>query len=123
MDEQLDLYAVLPDPGVDTIGAFHGPASGAPETERRSAVSEYPRTGTKRLEVLRVLASAAAGLTDYEGSVRTGIYLYTYAPRRVELRDGGWVEDSGARRQVPHSRKAAAVWRLTAAGRYWFDRA
>jgi len=112
----------LSDPGVDEIGAFHGPASGAPETERASAIDEYPRTGTKRLEVLHALAAAGdpdnggRGLTDWEGSQTTGIWLYTYAPRRVELLNGGWVEDSGHRRPTP-SRKSAAVWRLTRHGR------
>jgi len=113
----------LPDPGEDVIGAFHSLDKGAPETERDSAISEYPNTGTKRLKVLEAITSAGEdGLTDYEGAIRTGIYLYTYAPRRVELRDGGWVEDSGERRTIPHSNKPAAVWRLTESGRYWMQK-
>jgi hypothetical protein len=121
--EQTSLFDPLPDPGEDAIGAFHSPDKGAPETEHDSAVSEYPNTGTKRLKVLEAITSAGEdGLTDYEGSILTGIYLYTYAPRRVELRDGGWVEDSGERRPIPHSKKPAAVWRLTESGRYWMQK-
>ena len=107
----------LSDPAEETIGKFHGPASMAPETERRSAIEEYPRSGTMRLAVLRAIELAGdRGLTDWEGSEVTGIYLYTYAPRRVELKEGGWVEDSGLRRSTP-SGKLAAVWTLTVAGR------
>lgn len=107
----------LPDPGQDTVGKFHGPASGAPATERASAIAEFPRTGTKRLAVLEALVVAGShGLTDYEGAKTTGIYLYTYAPRRVELVEYGWIEDSGRRRPAG-SGKLAAVWRLSEQGR------
>ena len=121
--EQLDLFEPLGDPGLDSIGAFHAPDKGAPDTERLAAISEYPNTGTARLAVLEAIAAAGAdGLTDAEGSIATGLYLYTYAPRRVELRDADWVEDSGTRRLVLHSRKPAAVWTLTERGRYWIER-
>jgi hypothetical protein len=108
-----------PDPGRDEIGKFHGPQAGAPETERQAAAGVYPRSGTKRLAVLAALAGAGqAGLTDFEGAAETGIYLYTYAPRRVELLDDGWLEDSGLRRPTS-SGKMAAVWRLSPQGRHW----
>lgn len=108
----------LDDPRVDRIGAFHAPDKGAPETELGSALGEYPRTGTARLAVLLAIAGAGdEGLTDCEGSALTDLWLYTYAPRRVELRDSGWVEDSGHRRAVARSRKLAAAWRLTPQGR------
>lgn len=112
-----DQLALLPDPTVDAIGAFHAPDKGAPETELGAAVDEYPRTGTARLKVLLAIARMGdVGLTDAEGAQTTGLYLYTYAPRRVELRDAGWIEDSGRRRLVTRSRKPAAAWRLSAAG-------
>ena len=115
--DQLSLDGLgLSDPAETSIGKFHGPASGAPETERLSAVAEYPRTGTARLAVLEAIAAAVDGLTDSEGAHVTGLWLYTYAPRRVELVEGGWIEDSTKRRPTP-SGKSAAVWTLTEAGR------
>lgn len=121
MNDQLSLFDELPDPGENRIGAFHAPDKGAPETERAAAIAEYPKSGTDRLTALHALAAAGDnGLTDWEGSIVTGLYLYTYAPRRVDLKKSGWVEDSGKRRPTPRKKSPAVVWWLTEAGRYWY---
>ena len=103
----------LPDPGADAMGARH---AGGGDTETAAALAVIPRSGTQRRKVLEALAASADGLTDDELAERTGLFLYSAAPRRVELRDGGWVLDSGRRR--PTGRDAAAVvWVVSAAGR------
>lgn len=89
---------------------------GAGDTERGAAELEFPRSRTHRLRCLEALAAAENGLSDPELAAVTGLYLYTAAPRRVELRDGGWVEDSGLRRSTDQG-APAVVWRLTPAGR------
>lgn len=98
----------------NTIGKFH---KNAGDTERAAALAVYPKTGTLRWKALQAFATAGPrGLTDVELSEKVGSYLYSIAPRRVELRDGGWVEDSGARRDTPH-KVGATVWRITEKGK------
>lgn len=117
MDEQLGLFDPLPAPGVDRIGAFHGPQAGAPTTEREAAISVYPRTGTARRRVLDHIArSGPHGATDEEVSLTLGMRLYTAAPRRNELLRYGWVEDSGRQRKTTTGTRAT-VWVLTERGR------
>ena len=121
--QQESLFdAPLPVPDAPTIGKFHGPDAGAPDTEREAAISVYPRTGTGRRRVLDYLyGSGSHGATDEEISVALGLRLYTAAPRRNELRDLGWIEDSGRRRETTTGARAA-VWVMTAAGRaQWRD--
>lgn len=101
----------LADPTVNAAGADHGR-----ETERAAALAAMPRTGTNRMRALAAMALAGGdGLTDYELAEQTRIYLYSIAPRRVELLKGGWVRDSGHRRETPNG-TPAVVWVLTEAG-------
>ena len=110
-------YQSLPDPGRDTIGKFHGPQARAPSTEREAAILQYPNTGTKRRQVLDHIASCGEhGATDEEISIALGMRLYTAAPRRNELLNDGWVEESPLRRRTTTG-TAAAVWVLTELGR------
>lgn len=91
----------------DRIGAFHRDAA---DTERDAAVSQYPKIGGDRRRVLEFIASCGAhGATDDEVAAGTGLYLYTAAPRRVELVNAGLVVRSGERRQTPRKRRAI-VW-------------
>lgn len=114
---QASLFDQLPDPGDNRLGFFHAPASGAPDTERLAAVLVYPRTGTKRLEVLdHFVQVGEGGATDEEVSEALGMRLYTAAPRRHELVSDGWLEDSGRTRRTT-TRTPATVWVLTDAGR------
>ena len=114
---QGSLFDRLPDPGDDRLGYFHGPAAGAPPTERLAAVLVYPRSGTKRLAVLEYLVERGdTGATDEEISLGLSMRLYTAAPRRHELVGDGWLEDSGRTRRTTTG-TPATVWVLTAAGR------
>lgn len=109
--------AGLPDPEANRIGKFSDPeASGAPVTQRKAAILVYPRSGTYRIGVLRAIAKADAhGATDEELYQATGWDENTVRPRRNELMNDGWVEDSGRTRRTP-SGKDAVVWVLTEQG-------
>ncbi len=114
-----DLFASPPaiprlsDPAVASMGAHH---SRPQRTEFEAASLVQPKTGTQRMRVLEALVLASNGLTDVEVAATTGIYLYSAAPRRVELMKGGWVEDSGQTRDTGHGGHGI-VWTLTAAAR------
>lgn len=107
----------LPDPGDDRRGFAHGPASNAPETERRAAARILPASGTARLAVLHEIALAGPdGRTDEELALNLEMRHYTAAPRRKELVDDGWARDSGERRPTTTG-SLAAVWVLTDEGK------
>lgn len=111
MSEQLSLM----DPDANEIGKFQ--RSGAAVTQRLAALSIYPHTGTDRRRVLDFVASRGEwGATDDEMQQALRMNPSTQRPRRVELRDGGWIEQSGRKRRTL-SRRAAVVWVLTARGR------
>lgn len=111
----------LPDPGENRIGKFSDPEkSGAPVTQRKAAILVYPRTGTYRNGVLSAVATAPDGRTDEELYEVTGWDENTVRPRRNELMNGGWIEDSGRARKTP-SGKDAVVWVLTESGRAHID--
>lgn len=106
----------LPSPDTNAIGKFHGPDAGAPETERAAAIRVYPRTGTARRIVLDFIgATGERGATDDEMQAALTMGANTQRPRRVELLNAGWIEDSGARRKTGTGSDAVA-WVLTGAG-------
>lgn len=105
---------------VDREGMVEEPAQG--DTSAEAARRIAPLTGAKRLEVLAAIVhSGHYGLTDEEGQELTGMNQNTYRPRRVELSEGykdivgGWVEDSGKRRDT-RSGVPAKVWVATNKG-------
>lgn len=107
----------LSDPDAVAPGQWHRPDAGAPDTEREAAIGQYPKSGTDRRRVLDQLAACGDdGATDEELSVALSMRLYTAAPRRNELVDGGWVEDTGRRRPTTTG-SLATVWALTPLGR------
>lgn len=107
----------LPSPDVNAPGQAHAPWRGAPETERQAAALQSVKSGTDRRKVLDYLwACGDDGATDEEIALALTMRHYTAAPRRTELRDAGWVEDSG-RRRATTTGTAAAVWILTERGR------
>lgn len=113
MPEQLDL---LSDPDANTLGKFQAPgATWTPDTQRQAAVAAYPNTGTARRRVLDFIA-LHGGATDEEMQDGLNMNPSTQRPRRVELVEGGWVEDSGRTRKTG-SGSAACVWALTERGR------
>lgn len=116
-EAQASLDDVLPDPGRNEIGKFHGPGAGAPSTEREAAIEQYPRSGTARRRVLDYIASAGDdGATDEEAALALDMRLYTAAPRRNELLNTGWIYDTGRSRRTTTGSKAV-VWALTSTGR------
>lgn len=89
-----------------------------PDTSVKAAWAALPRTGTRRMEVLRLIVHATRiglnGLTDVEIQDTLAMVPNTERPRRVELVDGGWLCDSGARRE--HNGRDHIVWTLTSKG-------
>lgn len=82
---------------------------GAADTSRAAALRAYPRSGTQRERVLMLLKNLLDGLTDDELSAALDLSPNTVRPRRVELVAGGWVKDSGRRRNSAGG-SPAVVW-------------
>ena len=115
-DMDPDRQKPLPDPSTDRIGKHHGPQAGAPITERIAAVLITPKSGTDRMRVLRFIAGRGEeGATDEEVSLSLHMRLYTAAPRRNELKNDGWVVDSGRGRRTTTG-TPATVWVLSEDG-------
>lgn len=107
----------LPRPDDNRIGKFAAPDHGAPVTQRQAAILVYPATGTQRRDVLDCIAgSGERGCTDEEVQQKLAMRVQTETPRRNELVDDGWIEDSGRTRPTTSGREAT-VWVLTASGR------
>lgn len=81
-----------------------------PGTSWAAARDAEPNAGTHRARVLRELREVyPEGLTDYELADRLGLQQNSAGKRRGELRDAGFVEDSGRTRPAP-SGSRAIVW-------------
>jgi hypothetical protein len=112
LEDELEPH--LLDPSQPRIGASHRDAG---DTESGAALAQLPKSGTDRRKVLNFIGEQGErGATDEELSLGIPLRLYTAAPRRNELRDGGWVVDSGRRRPTTTG-TAAIVWVLSPAGR------
>lgn len=109
----------LLDPDRNTLGKFQRPGDAA-ETQRLAALEAYPATGSARRRVLNAIACTGNyGCTDEELQQRLGMNPSTQRPRRVELVEGGWIQDSERRRRTSSGR-SAVVWVMTPAGlRQW----
>ena len=99
---------VLSVPDEDHIGKFRRDAR---ETSRKAALAVKPRTGTQRRRVLDIIAKYGT-LTDEEIQNKLSINSNAERPRRLELVEGGWLEDSG-HKQWTSSGHEAILWRLT----------
>jgi len=82
-----------------------------PVTSHMAARLTEPRADTNRALALQVLREHPDGLTDYELADLTGLQQNSIGKRRGELRDAGFVEDSGKRRKTP-SGAQGIVWRV-----------
>lgn len=111
-DGQMSL---LPDPGANLLGKFQRPGEAA-ATQLPAAVEAYPHTGTWRRRVLDAIGRSPTGATDDEVQRWLDLNPSTERPRRVELVEMGWIEDSGERRQT-RSGRSAVVWTLTPTAR------
>lgn len=97
-------------PNKNTVGKMR---TDAPPTQEEAAYTVMPRTGTQRMTVLeRIVEAGERGQTDDEVADATGIYRSSVTPRRLELREGGWIDDSGTQRQTGHGGNGI-VWVAT----------
>jgi hypothetical protein len=97
---------IAQDPTVDALGPSH---HSAPETSINAAFLSMPRSGSYRWRVLDAITRSDGGLTDEELQDQLDLPPNTQRPRRVELVQGGWVEDSG-RRRITITGTPAVVW-------------
>ncbi len=89
------------------------PRSNAKVTSRAAGVAMMPHVGTLRRRILgHLVARGILGATDGEIQEALGLKGSTERPRRKELQDGGFVQDSGLVR-LTDSGRAAVVWRAT----------
>lgn len=102
----------LNDPGVNSEGLVAHQAS---DTSKAAALDVMPRTGTQRLAVLDAIRNSEDGMTDEEIQSKLSIGANSQRPRRVELVEGGWLEDSGKTRPTDTGNDAI-VWKLTTKG-------
>ena len=113
-DNQLacDIHGPLAgDPSRNSIGKHQRPGDAA-ETQIESAVLVLPASGTQRRWVLDwIRVQGEHGATDEEIQLGLGMNPSTQRPRRVELVEGGWIEDSGKLRKTRSGRNAV-VWSL-----------
>jgi hypothetical protein len=85
-----------------------------PETAKKAAFHVKPKTGTQRWRVFTWIWTHG-GATDEE--IQTGLKISgdSERPRRTELVEGGWIEDSMGTRKTG-SGEDAIVWTLTSKG-------
>ena len=105
---------VLPLPRPDAPGRGKR-RTGARQTSVDAADLVAPRTGSQRARVLDAVHAVSTGplggLTDVELARQTGLPANSVRPRRVELVDLGWLEDTGRKRE--HLGRGHVVWGLT----------
>ena len=97
--------------------AENGAILGKSDESKKAALRAFPKSGTDRMRVLNLIHGYddVGGLTDEQMQTLLKMSPNSQRPRRVELVDGGWVQDSGKIRIV-ESGGTAAVWCLTAKG-------
>ena len=80
-----------------------------PETAHEAAEGIKGVSGRQRRIVFDLIAASDVGMTDEEIQSASGLSPSSQRPRRVELVDGGHIEDSGLRRKTKSGRNAI-VW-------------
>jgi hypothetical protein len=82
-----------------------------PSTAKAAAKRIKQKSGTKRMLVLTLLKAVYPdGLTDQEMQDNLKMRNQTQNPRRLELLEMGWIEDSGGTRHT-EAGLDAIVWR------------
>jgi len=89
-----------------------------PDTSSKAAVAIAPKSGTQRAAILAELLDAPFGLTDPEIGEATGLSMNSVRPRRVELVEGEWAENSGRTRVVNGHEHTS--WQATAKARAYY---
>lgn len=98
----------LPAPDEDHIGKFRRDAR---VTSRQAALEVKPRSGTQRMEILAEVARLGP-MTDEGIQKSLHMNANTERPRRLELVEGGWLEDSGYKGATDCG-QFAVKWQLT----------
>ena len=83
-----------------------------PDTSWDAAADALCNADTHRARVLATLRAHPGGLTDFELAELLGLQQTSAGKRRGELRDLGYVENSGRKRPAP-SGSMSIVWRAT----------
>lgn len=100
----------LPPPDRKALGAFQRESS----TSRKAALDNYPRSGTQRERILKLVAlHAEDGRTRDELCVALELDVSSVNPRISELKEGGWIEQDGDRTRKTRRGSEAAVMVLT----------
>lgn len=100
-------------PGRSTRKALVGQLA---NVEMDPSVFDLPAEGTQRRRVLDCILRLGLA-TDQEVQAATGLEGNSERPRRDELRHGGWIRESG------HRRDGRMLWEPTVkAYRYWDER-
>jgi hypothetical protein len=86
-----------------------------PETSRQAAEDVLGHAANHRRLVLEEHRRCPEGLTDFELAERLGLQQTSVGKRRGELRDAGFLQDSGTRRPAP-SGSLAIVWQIIGKG-------
>lgn len=106
-------HTALPSVRANSPGKMHAKAD---KTEVAAAWSQQPKSGTDRAKVLGAFITDwknhGIGLIDEDVAARTGLYVYTAAPRRNELVHGGWLEATGTVGRTARN-KESKRWQLT----------
>lgn len=121
-----DLVAGLSGIGPARDGQLGGQRQGGMATSAAAVELVAPRAGTQRDQLLRAFLgnlqslsgpdwAVLVGLTDVDLAKRTSLPANSVRPRRVELVDAGWLENSGRTKQ--HNGRDHTVWALTEAAR------
>lgn len=104
------------EPDTNHLGSWN---KGSIDTARQAALSNYPRSGSQRHRVLvAIVAAGERGLTREETSRQLNLPDSGTDGRVLELKQGGWVEDTERRRKTERNCDAAVVV-ATAKGREW----
>lgn len=88
---------------------------GQQETSELAALRNFPKSGTQRARVLESLWKEPG--MDYDVAARLHIPRSSAGPRRLQLVQGGWVQDSG-RTRITENDCEAIVWKVTEYGNY-----
>ena len=108
----------LSNPSVDAEGKSRADSH---NTAKTAALKATPRTGTQRRQVLDFIATCdEEGATDEDIQVFTLMDYSSQGPRRRELVEGGWVEDSGLTRATLAGDQVT-IWKITDEGRSRLD--
>jgi hypothetical protein len=87
-----------------------------PETSREAGTEKLHWSEHRKLALAALVRAGDEGATDFALAAATGVAQTSIGCRRKDLRNMGFVEDSGIKRPSP-SGSPSIVWRVTRAGR------